>query len=42
MCIRDRYDMFGVKGSEFAELDSQEAADRVIEKIESVYFESLK
>ncbi len=37
-----KYDMFGVKGSEFAELESQEAADRVIEKIERVYFESLK
>lgn len=37
-----RYDMFGVAGSEFAELEPQEAAPRVIDKIESVYYSSLK
>lgn len=34
-----RYDMFG---SEFAELEPQEAAPRVLEKIETVYYESLR
>ncbi len=34
-----RYDMFG---AEFAELEPQEAAPRVLEKIETVYYESLK
>ncbi len=37
-----RYDMFGAAGAEFAELEPQEAAPRVIDKIESVYYSSLK
>lgn len=37
-----KYDMFGEQGSDFAELEPQEAADRVIEKIERVYSQSLK
>lgn len=37
-----RYDMFGAAGAEFAELEPQEAAPLVIEKIETVYYESLK
>lgn len=37
-----RYDMFGAAGVEFAELEPQEAAPRVIDKIESVYYSSLK
>lgn len=36
------YDMFGEAGSEFAELEPQEAAPRVIDKIEAVYNASLK
>lgn len=34
-----RYDMFG---AEFADLEPQEAAPRVLEKIETVYYESLR
>ncbi len=34
-----RYDMFG---AEFSDLEPQEAAPRVLEKIETVYYESLK
>ena len=37
-----KYDMFGEQVSDFAELEPQEAADRVIEKIERVYSQSLK
>lgn len=37
-----RYDMFGAAGTEFADLEPQEAAPLVIEKIETVYYESLK
>ena len=36
------YDIFGEAGSEFAELEPQEAAPRVIDKIEAVYNASLK
>ena len=34
-----KYDMFG---SEFADLEPQEAAPRVLDKIETVYYESLR
>ena len=34
-----RYDMFG---AEFAELEPQEAAPKVLDKIETVYYESLR
>lgn len=37
-----KYDMFGEQGKDFAELEPQEAADQVLEKIESVYAQSLK
>lgn len=37
-----KYDMFGEQGKDFAELEPQEAADQVIEKIENVYAQSLK
>lgn len=37
-----KYDMFGEQGKDFAVLEPQEAADQVIEKIESVYAQSLK
>lgn len=37
-----KYDMFGDRGKEFADLEPQEAADQVLQKIESVYFQSLK
>lgn len=37
-----KYDMFGDRGKDFSELEPQEAADQVIEKIESVYAQSLK
>lgn len=37
-----KYDMFGEQGKEFGELEPQEAADQVIEKIERVYAQSLK
>jgi hypothetical protein len=37
-----KYDMFSNRGKNFAELEPQEAADQVLEKIESVYAQSLK
>jgi len=37
-----KYDMFGGQGKDFSALEPQEAADQVIEKIESVYAKSLK
>lgn len=37
-----KYDMFGETENDFAELEPQEAADRVLEKIERVYSQSLK
>ena len=37
-----KYDMFGEQGKDFAELEPQEAADQVIEKIERVYSQSLR
>lgn len=37
-----KYDMFGAEGKDFADLEPQEAADQVIEKIENVYYRSLE
>lgn len=37
-----KYDMFVEKGQDFADLEPQEAADRVIEKIEHIYYKSLE
>ena len=37
-----KYDMFGEQGKDFADLEPQEAADRVLHKIESVYYQSLR
>ncbi len=37
-----KYDMFGEQGKDFAELEPQEAAEQVLQKIESVYFQSLR
>ena len=37
-----KYDMFGEHGEDFADLEPQEAADRVLQKIESVYYQSLR
>lgn len=37
-----KYDMFGQDGKDFSELEPQEAADQVLEKIESIYAQSLK
>ena len=37
-----KYDMFGEQGKDFANLEPQEAADCVLQKIESVYFQSLR
>lgn len=37
-----KYDMFGEQGKDFVELEPQDAADRVLQKIESVYYQSLK
>lgn len=37
-----KYDMFGDGGKDFAELEPQEAAEQVLQKIESVYYQSLK
>lgn len=37
-----KYDMFGDQGKDFADLEPQEAADEVLRKIESVYFQSLR
>ena len=36
-----KYDVFGEQGRDFAELEPQEAAERVFEKIEDVYYRSL-
>ena len=37
-----KYDMFGEEGKDFSDLEPQEAADQVIQKIESVYYQSLR
>ena len=37
-----KYDMFGQDGKDFSELEPQEAVDQVLEKIESIYAQSLK
>lgn len=37
-----KYDMFGEQGKNFADIEPQEAVDQVLQKIESVYFQSLK
>lgn len=37
-----RYDMFGDVGKDFVDLEPQEAAEQVLQKIESVYYQSLK
>lgn len=37
-----KYDMFSDQGKDFADLEPQEAADQVLQKIESVYFQSLR
>ena len=37
-----KYDMFGRDGEDFRELEPQEAVDRVMNKVESVYFQSLR
>lgn len=37
-----KYDMFGDHGKDFPDLEPQEAADQVLKKIESVYFQSLR
>lgn len=37
-----KYDMFGQNGKDFSELEPQEAADWVLEKIESIYAQSFK
>lgn len=37
-----KYDMFGEKGKNFVDLEPQEAADQVLQKIESVYYQSLR
>lgn len=37
-----KYDMFGEQGKDFEGLEPQEAADQVLQKIESVYFQSLR
>ncbi|MCI8339202.1 MAG: hypothetical protein HFH62_11085 [Lachnospiraceae bacterium] len=37
-----KYDMFGEQGKNFAELEPQEAAEQVLQKIESIYFQSLR
>ncbi|MDD3243988.1 MAG: hypothetical protein PHD32_09730 [Eubacteriales bacterium] len=37
-----KYDMFAASGKDFAELEPQEATDQVLEKIESIYAQSLK
>lgn len=37
-----KYDMFGVEGKDFTDLEPQEAADQVLEKIENVYYRSLE
>lgn len=37
-----KYDMFSREGKSFSDLEPQEAADQVIEKIENVYYRSLE
>ena len=37
-----KYDMFGAAGAEFGEMEPQEATECVLERIETVYYESLK
>lgn len=37
-----RYDMFGDVGKDFVQLEPQEAAEQVLQRIESVYYQSLK
>lgn len=37
-----KYDMFSQNGKDFSELEPQEAADQVLEKIESIYAQSLR
>lgn len=37
-----KYDLFGEQGKSFADLEPQEAADQVLQKIESVYYQSLR
>ncbi len=37
-----KYDMFGEPGKNFTDLEPQEAADQVMQKIESVYYQSLR
>ncbi len=37
-----KYDMFGEPGKNFTDIEPQEAADQVLQKIERVYFHSLK
>lgn len=37
-----KYDMFGEQGKDFADLEPQEAADQVLQKIESIYYQSLR
>lgn len=37
-----KYDMFGSNGKDFSELEPQDAADQVLEKIESIYAQSLR
>ncbi len=37
-----KYDMFGEQGKDFAEMEPQEATERVLDKIEGVYAQSLK
>ncbi len=37
-----KYDMFGEQGKDFTDLDPQEAANQVLQKIESIYYQSLR
>lgn len=37
-----KYDMFGEQGKNFADLEPQEATDQVLQKIESIYYQSLR
>ena len=37
-----KYDMFGMQGKDFTDLEPQEAAEQILQKIESVYYQSLK
>ena len=36
-----KYDMFGEQGKDFADLEPQEATEKVLQKIESIYYQSL-